>query len=167
MKLAPTFLKEVFSHYKRRLIEFISTSKEFIRLLGPFLLTVNFILLLEASFLIIFEKVDKDITDKDNDLIKQIAYSATFGFFVIVGMIYSVSIFGSTLANDRKNDLRYLLNLNGTSSFAYFLGLSLADSLLHLVPSVMIFILAAIIKIDYIVNNFGFFFLQCLCVCWP
>ena len=60
-------------------------------------------------------------------------------------MIYSVSIFGSTLANDRKNDLRYLLNLNGTSPFAYFLGLSLADSLLHLVPSAMIFILAAVL----------------------
>ena len=108
MKLAPTFLKEVFSHYKRRLIEFISTSKEFIRLLGPFLLTVNFILLLEASFLIIFEKVDKDITDKDKDLIKQIAYSATFGFFVIVGMIYSVSIFGSTLATSMCTVKKYV-----------------------------------------------------------
>ena len=82
-------------------------------------------------------------------------------------MIYSASIFGSTLANDRKNDLRYLLNLNGTRSFAYFLGLSLADSLLHLVPSVMIFIFAAIIRIDIIKNNFEFFILQCLCLCWP
>ena len=62
VKLAPTFLKEVFSHYKRRLIEFVSTSKEFIRLLGPFLMTVNFIFILEAFLSIIFGKLDDKIT---------------------------------------------------------------------------------------------------------
>ena len=65
-------------------------------------------------------------------------------------MIYSASVFGNTLAMDRKNDLRYLLKLNGASSFAYYLGISFADSLLHLIPSAMIFILGAILGIEII-----------------
>jgi len=55
VKLAPSFLKEVFSHYKRRLVEFISTSKEFIRLLGPLLITCNFMVLMEFILSVIFK----------------------------------------------------------------------------------------------------------------
>lgn len=70
VKLAPSFLKEVFSHYKRRLIEFLSTTKEFVKLLGPFLITVNFITLLEIILTIVFTKIgDNNITpDNKNEI---------------------------------------------------------------------------------------------------
>jgi len=45
VKLAPGFVKEVFAHYKRRLVEFISTPKELITCLGPFLMEANLLVI--------------------------------------------------------------------------------------------------------------------------
>jgi|LauGreDrversion4_2_1035121.scaffolds.fasta_scaffold64292_2 hypothetical protein len=61
-------------------------------------MTVNFIFLLEATLLIIFKKLEGRITDDDKNQIRQISYSITFSLFVEIGMIYSASVFGNTLA---------------------------------------------------------------------
>jgi len=61
-------------------------------------------------------------------------YNIAVPLLLIVGLFFSSGVFGFTMVKDRKDDLRYLLNCTGASSFAYLLGISLADSLLLLIP---------------------------------
>jgi hypothetical protein len=52
-----------------------------------------------------------------------------------------------TLITDRFEDLRYLLNFAGVKSSAYILGITLADTLLCLIPSIIFIHLAKIFGI--------------------
>jgi hypothetical protein len=53
-----------------------------------------------------------------------------------------------TLVTDRFEDLRYLLNFSGVKSSAYILGISLADTLLCLIPNILFILLGCIFGID-------------------
>ena len=54
---------------------------------------------------------------------------------------------GITLITDRFEDVRYLLNFSGVKSSAYILGITLADTLLCVVPNIIFIYLATIFGI--------------------
>jgi hypothetical protein len=61
------------------------------------------------------------------------------------------------LITDRFEDLRYLLNFVGVKSSAYILGITLADTLLCVVPNIIFIYLATIFGIPVFLKKSGEF----------
>ena len=55
---------------------------------------------------------------------------------------------GITLITDRFEDVRYLLNFSGVKSSAYILGITLADTLICLIPNILFILLGLTFGID-------------------
>ena len=53
-----------------------------------------------------------------------------------------------TIITDRFEDLRYILHFSGVKSSAYMLGITLADTLLCIIPNIIFVILGCIFGID-------------------
>ena len=72
--------------------------------------------------------------------------------FTLMGTFVSL-----TLITDRFEDLRYLLNFVGVKSSAYILGITLADTLLCVVPNIIFIYLATIFGIPVFLKKSGEF----------
>ena len=71
----------------------------------------------------------------------------------MVGIVVSSGAFVVTVAKDREDKLRYLLNFAGQRPVAYYLGLFLGDFLLYVIPIFFLVIISYILDIKEFYNN--------------
>ena len=70
---------------------------------------------------------------------------------LVINFTLLSSFVSITLVTDRFEDLRYLLNFSGVKSSAYILGITLADTLLIIVPNIVFILLGCIFGIDILI----------------
>jgi len=71
----------------------------------------------------------------------------------LVGITISSGAFVITVAKDKEDKLRYLLNFAGQRPVAYYLGLFLGDFLLYVIPIFFLVIISYILDIKEFYNN--------------
>jgi hypothetical protein len=58
-----------------------------------------------------------------------------FSLFIVIGYAFCSAIFIDTPVYERENKLRYLLKVNGITTFTYWMGTFLTDFVLFLIPA--------------------------------
>ena len=86
---------------------------------------------------------------------------------IMLGILISSGAFAVTIAKDREDKLRYLLNLSGIKPVAYYLGILISDFIIYIVPLSLLVVLCFILGIDDFTDNAGKIFGSLSCAALP
>lgn len=126
----PNFINQTFAIYAKRMKHFIRDPRLWILLLTPCLTTAIAFILNQVMMEVALSDIPPGF-----QFILIIINIQTFNMLMIFGFLTSAAIFILTPVQDREFKTRYLLNVNGMSSFSYFLGNLFADLNLIMLPS--------------------------------
>lgn len=91
---------------------------------------------------------------------REILITFLFPILLVLGLCITSGVYLITSVTDRAEKLRYLLNFGGMRSIPYFLGLSVADYLIYIVPSALFVVLVKILNIQAFEESAGYFFIS-------
>ena len=74
-----------------------------------------------------------------------------FTFFLVLGQMFTVSMWATIPMTEKKGGLRQMMFMNGLRSHEYYIGLFMGDILLYLGPAIIISL--ALIPVDEIMRN--------------
>ena len=74
-----------------------------------------------------------------------------FTFFLVLGQMFTVSIWATIPMSEKKGGLRQMMFMNGLRSHEYYIGLFMGDILLYLGPAIIISL--ALLPVDEIMRN--------------
>mmetsp|Transcript_41163 Transcript_41163/g.62587 ORF Transcript_41163/g.62587 Transcript_41163/m.62587 type:complete len:310 (-) Transcript_41163:512-1441(-) len=149
IKPVSSFHLQVLALFKRRVKEFYLQPMQYFLLALPFLVIMINVIILET------------VTGfgDDSENVMDFIYVYIYPIIIMFNFMYISPFFAVASASDRIAKTRYLLNFSGIRPTAYFLGLMLAELMLHLIPCGLIIVFIFLLDVDVLWRHAGQFFL--------
>lgn len=141
----PNVCRQLFSNYKRRLLQICAQQREVFLIVNPIFLVLVAMVSIQVVFSG-FKKLDKG-DHKFLELIEQGMIQFLYPVYLIIGMVLSSGLFINAVIADHFEGLRHLLNFAGMNPFAYVSGILLAEYTIYMLSTSCTLLLGLMINI--------------------
>lgn len=143
----PNVCRQLFSNYKRRLLQICAQQREVFLIVNPIFL----VLVAMVSIQVVFSGIKKVVKDegekKSFEKTEQSIIQFLYPVYLIIGMVLSSGLFMNAVIADHFEGLRHLLNFAGMNPFAYVSGILLAEYTIYMLSTSCTLLLGLIINI--------------------